>query len=99
MTIIAATTGAVTTQVQVRSDGHREIFVSASNLAGAEECDIYAMSGGVWVVVADPATATPVVLTASVPIVRLAGGPTYGILKDGTVSACSVNVDYGARCN
>ena len=97
MTVIAATTAAVVAQVPVQSDKHAYIVISASNLAGAEEVDLYVNSGGSWVVVADPATGSAVKLTASIPEQTLRGGPLYGVLKDATAGSCSVNVDYASR--
>lgn len=97
VTVIAATTSAVVTQVPVQSDKFPHITLSASNLAGAEEVDIYVRSDTAWVVVADPATGNAVKLTATIPAVSLRGGPLYGVLKDATAGSCSVNVDYGTR--
>jgi hypothetical protein len=96
-TVIAATTGAVVTQQVVQSDKHPYIFLSADLLAGAEEVDIYYRANNTWVVVADPATGNAVKLTASIPVVRLAGGPLYGVLKDATAGACGVYWEPGTR--
>lgn len=95
-TVIAATTGAVVTQQPVQSDKDPYIFLSADNLAGAEECDIYYRANNTWVVVAD-LTGTAVKLTASLPAIRLAGGPLYGVLKDATAGACGVYWEPGTR--
>lgn len=96
-TVIPPTTGSVVTQVVVPSDKFPYIVLSASNLAGAEEVDIYLRSGSAWVVVADPSTGNAVKLTASIPTQTLRGGPEYGVLKDATAGACGVFVDYGVR--
>lgn len=95
--LITRTTDAVVTQTLVQSMQSASIFLSADNLAGAEECDIYYRSGNTWVVVADPATGNAVKLTASIPVVRLAGGPLYGVLKDATVGSCGVYWEPASR--
>lgn len=95
--VISATTSAVATQQTVQSLNHSSIFLSADNLAGVEEVDIYYRANNAWVVVADPSTGNAVKLTASIPVVRLAGGPLYGVLKDATAGACGVYWEPGAR--
>lgn len=95
--LITRTTAAVVTQALVQSMQSASIFLSADNLAGAEECDIYYRSGDTWVVVADPATGNAVKLTASVPAIRLAGGPLYGVLKDATAGSCGVYWEPASR--
>lgn len=97
VTVIARTTAAVVTQVPVQSDKYPHIFLLADNLAGAEEIDVYIMAGNTWVLVADPATGTPIRLTAAIPSQVFRGGALYGVLKDATVGACGVYVDYGTR--
>ena len=97
MTVIAPLTGAVVTQAVVQSDKYPWVFISADNLAGAEEVDIYFRSGNSWVVVADPATGNAVKLTTAIPVQILRGGGLYGVLKDATAGACGVYVDYGTR--
>lgn len=99
MTVIAATTAAVATQRVAQSDKAPWIFLAASNLAGAEECDIYVNCEGTWIVVADPATGNAVKLTATIPVQVLRGGPLYGIAKDATAGNCAVTVDYGTAQN
>jgi hypothetical protein len=96
-TVIAATTGAVVTQQPIQSMNHPWVFISADNLAGAEEVDIYYRANNTWVVVADPATGNAVRLTASIPVQVLRGGPLYGVLKDATAGACGVYWEPGAR--
>lgn len=96
-TLIPATTAAVVSQVLVQSDKHHAIFLSADNLAGAEEVDIYYRAGNTWVVVADPSTGNAVKLTASIPVQILRGGPLYGVLKDATAGNCSVYWEPASR--
>lgn len=96
-TLISPTADAVVSQAQIQSMSAASVFVSADNLAGAEECDIFIRSGNTWVVVADPATGNAVKLTAGIPAVRLAGGPLYGILKDATVGSCGVYWEPASR--
>lgn len=96
-TLIPSTTDAVASQALVQSMQTSSIFLSADNLAGAEECDIYYRAGNTWVVVADPATGNAVKLTASIPAVRLAGGPLYGVLKAATAGACAVYWEPASR--
>lgn len=99
MTVIAATTSAVVKQREVQSDKAPYVFLAASSLSGAEECDIYFNCEGAWVVVADPDTGNAVKLTAAIPVQVLRGGPLYGITKDATVGSCAVTVDYGTAQN
>ena len=95
--VVRPQTAAVVTQLPVQSEKYPYIFLSADNLAGAEEVDIYYKSGETWVVVSDPATGSPVKLTVAIPVQILRGGALYGILKDLTAGACGVYWEAGSR--
>ena len=96
-TLIVPTTAAVASQAQVQSMDTASIFISADNLAGAEECDIFYRAANTWVVVADRATGKALTRTAGIPVVRLAGGPLYGVLKDLTAGSCGVYFEQASR--
>ena len=89
ITLIAATTSAVTAKADFNSGAYPAVVIAADNLAGAEEADIFMDVNGTWKTVVD-LTGTAVKLTASITMVTLEGGPRYGVVKDATAGACAV---------
>lgn len=88
---IADTTDAVTVQRPINTAGAHSIVVSANNLAGAEEADLYVKVGAGWEVLVD-AAGTARKLTAAITMLTLDGGPRYGVTKDLTAGACGIYV-------
>lgn len=97
ITLIAATTAAVATQVPFDSASYEEVIVAAQGLAAAEECDLYISVNGAWVPYAE--NGAVVTLTATVPMRRLPGGPMYGVAKDATAGAAAVDMIWLTRNN
>ena len=102
LTIIAPTGDAVTTEVVANACAYKSVVFSAK-LAGAEEVDIMKQAGPHWVV-ATNLSGTAAKLTASIPSVEMAGGITYGILKDATAEITAgvevgVYMDVGPGIN
>lgn len=77
---------------------YKSVIISASALVG-EAVTLKQISGGTPVVVADPATAVAVELTALIPAVRLEGGAVYVVDKPTTVSDCGLYMDTGPAIN
>lgn len=78
---------------------YKSVIISASALGGDEAVTLKQISGGTPVVVADPATAVAVELTALIPAVRLEGGAVYVVDKPATWSACGLYMDTGPAIN
>lgn len=72
--------------------GYGGVVISADALAGAEEVDIYALSGGTWLPVVN-VSGTAQKLTASISQLKLESGPTYAASKDATAADCGVYFD------
>lgn len=92
--LFEATTDAVATEQQFDASSYEWIQVSADNLAGAEEVQIFKEVGETWVAVSD-LDGNQVTLSATVTAVGLMGGCVYGFTKDATAGACSVYVVPG----
>ena len=90
--VITPTTDAVTANQPFKSAGYQSVVVAADNLAGAEEVDLFMKVGASWVAVPNADGDAPQTLTATNPMVELAGGPYYSVKKDATVGACGVFV-------
>lgn len=89
--VISARTAAVAnTAAKLVTNKYDTVMVSATLLAGAEEIDIYTISGGQYLVVPD-AAGDPAKLTASAPTMALQGGQMYAFAKDATAGACALN--------
>lgn len=95
LTIIPSTMDAQATQRPFETNGYSFVVVSASNLAGAEEADIFIESGGAFVPLPDAALTGTAKLTATITALELLAGPRYAVTKDATVGACSVSVTFG----
>ena len=78
----------------VHTGVYSHVQVSADNLAGEEEVGIYAVSGTSAMVVTD-VSGTVQKLTASIPFLDLAPGPTYKFSKTVTANDCGVYVNLG----
>jgi flavoprotein len=87
--ISARTAAVVNTAAKLVTNKYDTVIVSATVLAGAEEVDVYILSGGVMLVVTDSA-GDAVKLTATAPSVTLEGGPMYAFAKDSTVGQCAL---------
>jgi len=68
---------------------YSSVTISADNLAGVEEVDIYEAAGNTWKIATD-GTGTAYKLTATVTSWNLIGGKTYAVSKDATAGACGV---------
>lgn len=102
VTVIAPTTSAsgsagppVVAGGTFDAGAYKWIAVSADNLAGAEEVDIYYYPGGTGWKPAINSSGTTQKLTASITTLILDAQYNYGFLKDATVSACGVYVTPG----
>jgi hypothetical protein len=78
--------------VPIDTASYSQVIVSHNGLAGAEEVDIYTVSGGT-VMVATNSSGTAQKLTASINQLVLEGGPTYVFAKDQTAADVGVFVD------
>lgn len=92
LTVIAATTDAVSTKAAFETNGYDRVIVTASTLAGAEEADLFIDANGTWVAVPDSALTGTAKLTATITTLELAAGPRYAVTKDATVGSCAVSV-------
>lgn len=77
---------------------YKSVIISATGLGG-ETVTLKQIAGGTPVVVADPATAVAVELTALIPAVRLEGGAVYLVDKPLTVADCGLYMDTGPAIN
>ena len=94
ITLLAPTTDAAV--VIADASRYKFVTVSADALGGVGEMvDISMLSGGVPVVVADPATGTAIQLTSTLPAVQLAGGVVYQLTKSATSENCALYMDTG----
>lgn len=94
ITLLSPTTDA--SVVIADASRYQFITVSADALGGVgETVDISMLSGGVPVVVADPATGTAIQLTSTLPAVQLAGGVVYQLTKSATSENCALYMDTG----
>lgn len=90
---ISPQTAAVTAKAPVDARAYSAVTLSADNLAGAEEVDIFIWVNGGW----ETYTASDgaaIKLTATIPLRRLDGGARYGVVKDTTAGACGVFAEY-----
>lgn len=89
-TIIAATTGAVATQVPFNMTNYVEpALIVASGLAGAEEIVPFVGGPNGWTPLYDSA-GVQIKLTATKPQLSLAGGAHYGFTKTATAGAAAL---------
>lgn len=95
ITLLAPTADAAV--VIADASRYKFVTVSASDLmlTPDEDVEIKMISGGLAVVVADPATGTAIKLTISVPSVQLAGGVVYQLTKPDTSNDCGLYMDTG----
>lgn len=93
ITLLAPTADAAV--VIADASRYKFVTVSASDLLLTEDVEIEMISGGLAVVVADPATGTAIKLTISVPSVQLAGGVVYQLTKPATSNDCGLYMDTG----
>jgi hypothetical protein len=99
MTLVNATTaaaGSPSAPIPFNTDNYESIGLSASGLAAAEEVDVYVSANEAWVLATAP-NGTVVKLTATAPHAQLTPGPRYGVAKDATAGACSVNLHLGTK--
>lgn len=88
--VIAATTGAVATQVPHEANPYAEVSYLAYGLAGAEEIVPFVATSGGWVALYD-SSGTQIKLTATRPQLVLPGGPRYGFTKTATAGAAGLD--------
>lgn len=88
-TIIAPTTGAVSTKADFDATNYFQIMIAADALATTETATIFAKVNGAYVPVPNILN-TAAGLTATVPAVVLPGGIIYGVTKQATAGACGV---------
>lgn len=88
--LIAATTAAVATHVELNADKYSGVYIVANGLAGAEEIDIFIHTSNGWLAYENAAGAAQV-LTATITQMQLPGYLRYGFLKDGTVGATTLD--------
>lgn len=74
---------------KVHTSGYASVIISADNLAGAEEVDLYYSSGGTAKLVINESGTTQK-LTATISALELKAGPTYMASKDATTGDCGV---------
>lgn len=98
ITIIAATTDAVTAKTEVNAQSYESVTLVASGLANAETCPVYVGVPGAYVPATD-ASGSSLALTATAPALTFNGGGFYYVTKDATAGSCGVFAIFGAGIN
>ena len=88
--VIAATTAAIATQVELNADKYSGVYLVANGLAAAEEIDIFIHTSNGWQTYRN-AAGTAQVLTATITQMTLPGYLRYGFLKDATGAATTLD--------
>lgn len=96
--ILAPVTAAVTAKTPsygVVTANYPYVVFSADALATTETATIYMLVGNTWLIAKDQ-FGNAAILTATIPMLELDGGPNYSMVKDVTASACGLYVDFGS---
>ncbi len=93
ITLLAATTSAASAQ-EINLTSYKEGVISADNLAGAEEVDLFIRGKALT-----DKDGNVQKLTATIPALVLTGYRHYTFSKDATAGACAIHLALGPDVN